>query len=79
MKQPKTPSPQPQPKQYQVLVGFNYGAHDRRHEIGEIVSLPSEVADLLLAHTPPAITADTNTIPLKPTIHSPAAAEGAQQ
>jgi hypothetical protein len=46
---------QPQAR-YSVLIGFNYGKDNRRHEAGEQnITLPAVVALQLLAHNPPVI------------------------
>jgi hypothetical protein len=49
----KTTHPQPR---YDVLIGFNYGKDNKRHEAGEKnVALPETVAQNLLSHIPPAV------------------------
>lgn len=54
-RKPSTQPTNPQPA-YRVLIGFNYGTPEQRHEPGDIMTeLPAAVAAELLTHNPPAI------------------------
>jgi hypothetical protein len=45
-------------EKYLVLIGFNYGHDNKRHEPGDVVTLPLAVAETLLGLEQPAITRD---------------------